>query len=68
HSNRGRPGATLNEPSSRHPRRLKMFTTIQRKIVRLLAATSLVLLASGLPLVQIAQAAECAGSTSCGGG
>ena len=45
-----------------------MFTSIQRKIVRLLAATALVLLASGLPLVQIAQAAECAGSTSCGGG
>lgn len=45
-----------------------MFTTIQRKVVRLLAVVSLTLIASGLPLIQIAQATECAGSMTCGGG
>jgi hypothetical protein len=44
-----------------------MFATIQNKAVRLLAVVSLALIASGLPLVQIAQAAECAASTTCGG-
>jgi len=45
-----------------------MFTSIKGKVVRLLAVASLALIASGLPLVQIAQAAECAGSAVCGGG
>lgn len=45
-----------------------MFTTIQRKVVRLLAVVSLTLIASGLPLIQIAQAAECVGATTCGSG
>jgi len=44
-----------------------MFTTIQGKVVRLLAIVSVLLMASGVPLVQIAQATECAGSTVCGG-
>jgi hypothetical protein len=44
-----------------------MFTSIQRKVVRFLAAISLALIVSGLPLVQIAQAAECTGTTICGG-
>ena len=42
-----------------------MFTTIQRKVVRLLGIVSLALLASGLPLVQIVQAAECGGASVC---
>jgi hypothetical protein len=45
-----------------------MFATIKRQIVRLLAVTSLALITSGLPLVQIAQAAECAANSTCGGG
>lgn len=44
-----------------------MFATIQHKVARLLAISALALMASGLPLVQIAQAAECAGSATCGG-
>jgi hypothetical protein len=44
-----------------------MFTSMQRKVVRLLAVVSLALMASGLPLVQIAQATACAGSATCGG-
>jgi hypothetical protein len=44
-----------------------MFKSIQRKVVRISAAVTLALIASGLPLVQIAQATECVGSSSCGG-
>jgi len=44
-----------------------MFATIQNKVVRLLAVASLALIASGLPLVQIAQAAECTANATCGG-
>ena len=45
-----------------------MFTSIRRKIVRVLAVASLALIASGLPLVQIAQATECVGASTCSGG
>jgi hypothetical protein len=44
-----------------------MFVCMKHRVVRFLAAVLLALIASGLPLVQIAQATECAGSTVCGG-
>lgn len=45
-----------------------MFVSMKHKVVRFLAAVLLALIASGLPLVQIAQATECVGAATCGGG
>ena len=56
-----RPGYHTQRAFITFVRRPEMFKNIKHRIARLSLVISIALIASGVPLVEIAQAAECAG-------
>jgi hypothetical protein len=43
-----------------------MFTSIKKKVARVVLVATITLIAAGVPVSQIIYAAECSGSGSCG--
>ncbi len=54
-------GTALDEPSLLIVWRLEMFKTINHKIARYILSVTTALIAAGVPVAQIVQAADCAG-------
>ena len=54
-------GTTLDVPSSLIVWRLEMFKSLNQKVARFILVATVALIAAGVPVAQIVQAADCAG-------